>query len=293
MRLDQVLVTNNLCRSRSQAQDYIKRGLVFVNEKAITKTSHKISNQDEIRILSEKSLEFVSRAANKLNGALSAFQENGLIVTGKNCLDIGASTGGFTQILLSAGAKSVIALDVGHGQLNPDIANHRSVIEMSGYNARNLAPEDLSYRPDLIVADVSFISLKLLLGPMKKVSNSKTELLLMVKPQFEVGKSRLGKNGVVTNSEHRQQAVKEVIETAKNIGLDLVGGFKSALPGPNGNQEYFIWLKVGAVENETNWATQHSEHLNLFINQLVDKKVLDFYESPRLTNQFVSFKEPQ
>ena len=164
---------------------------------------------------------------------------------------------------------------------------------MSGYNARNLAPEDLSYRPDLIVADVSFISLKLLLGPMKKVINSKTELLLMVKPQFEVGKSRLGKNGVVTNSEHRQQAVKEVIETAKNIGLDLVGGVKSALPGPNGNQEYFIWLKVGAVENETNWATQHSEHLNLFINQLVDKKVLDFYESPRLTNQFVSFKEQQ
>lgn len=293
MRLDQVLVTRNLCRSRSQAQDYIKRGLVLVNDKVINKTSQNVGDEDGVRIQGEESLEFVSRAANKLRGALSAFQKQGLNVSGKSCLDIGASTGGFTQVLLISGAKCVTALDVGHEQLHPEIANDQRVIEMSGYNARNLRPEDLPYRPDLIVADVSFISLKLLLGPMKEVSNSETELLLMVKPQFEVGKSKLGKNGVVTNQEHRQQAVKEVIETAKNIGLELVGGIQSPLPGPNGNQEYFIWLKVNAGENERARTTSEAERLDLFISKLVDKKVLDFYESPKLTNQFVSFKEQQ
>lgn len=183
--------------------------------------------------------DYVSRAAHKLLGALEACPE--LDVRGRVCLDVGASTGGFTQVLLERGAARVHAIDVGHGQLAETIARDPRVTAREGLNARDLTPADLGEAPDLVVADVSFISLTLLIAPIVGVCADSADLLLMVKPQFEVGRTRLGRGGVVTDPEARADAVATVADAMASAGLSIHRIARSTLPGPHGNVEFFVW----------------------------------------------------
>ena len=182
---------------------------------------------------------FVSRGGEKLAGAL---EDLDLDPGGFFCLDVGASTGGFSDCLLQAGARGVVALDVGHGQLHSRLRNDSRVICLEKTDARRLRAEDLPEPVDLVVADVSFISLRLLLPRLVALSPG-AELLLMVKPQFEVGRGQVGKGGVVRDDRLRSQAVADVVESAEQLGYALVGRAESRLSGPKGNREVFVRLR--------------------------------------------------
>jgi 23S rRNA (cytidine1920-2'-O)/16S rRNA (cytidine1409-2'-O)-methyltransferase len=190
---------------------------------------------------------YVSRAGHKLAGALDAFPE--VIVEGKRCLDAGASTGGFTEVLLRRGAAHVVAVDVGHGQLVPQLRNHARVTVHEGLNVRYMDPEEIGGTAELTVADLSFISLTLVLAPLAACTSRGGDLVLMVKPQFEIGKDRLGRTGVVTSERERRMAVGKVAGAAIDAGLELRGLAASPLPGQDGNVEYFLWIKRRIAED--------------------------------------------
>ena len=190
--------------------------------------------------------DFVSRGAHKLIGALAAFDPEGTLVAGRRALDAGASTGGFTDVLLRRGADHVIAVDVGYGQLAWSLQTDQRVTVMDRTNLRTLTPEDLPYRPDLVVADLSFISLRLVLPVLAGLVAPGTDLLLMVKPQFEVGREALGAGGVVRDPGLREAAVLSVAHAAWACGLGTRGVVASPLPGPSGNVEYFLHLRADA-----------------------------------------------
>jgi len=189
---------------------------------------------------------YASRGGHKLAGALDVFVPRGLVVTGQDCLDAGASTGGFTDVLLRRGAARVTAVDVGYGQLVWALQQDPRVTVLDRTNVRELTATHLDYRPGLVVGDLSFISLKLVLPALVGVAEPAADLVLMVKPQFEVGRDRLGSGGVVREPELRAVAVREVAEAAAGLGLGVAGITASPLPGPSGNVEYFLWLKAGA-----------------------------------------------
>jgi 23S rRNA (cytidine1920-2'-O)/16S rRNA (cytidine1409-2'-O)-methyltransferase len=186
---------------------------------------------------------FASRAGHKLAGALVALGDRGPDVRGRVCLDAGASTGGFTDVLLRRGAARVVAVDVGHGQLLPELAQDARVESREGVNVRDLAPGDVDPAPGLVVADLSFISLTLVLPALVGVAAPGADLLVMVKPQFEVGRERLGSGGVVREPALRAAAVVDVARAARALGLDVLAVLPSVLPGPSGNVEYFLWLR--------------------------------------------------
>jgi 23S rRNA (cytidine1920-2'-O)/16S rRNA (cytidine1409-2'-O)-methyltransferase len=190
--------------------------------------------------------DYVSRGAHKLVGALGAFDPDGRMVTGRWVLDAGASTGGFTDVLLRRGAAHVIAVDVGYGQLAWSLRSDERVTVMDRTNIRGLVVEDLPQRPGLVVADLSFISLRLVLGVFAAIVADDADLLLMVKPQFEVGRAALGSGGVVREAELRQSAVLSVAGAAWDVGLGTAGVVASPLPGPSGNVEYFLHLRADA-----------------------------------------------
>ncbi|SEJ70150.1 TlyA family RNA methyltransferase [Demequina mangrovi] len=238
MRLDRALVARGLVTSRTRAQELIAAGAVEVDGVAVVKASLDVADDARVEVTADDG--YVSRAAHKLIGALDACPE--LDVDGRTCLDVGASTGGFTQVLLERGAALVHAIDVGHGQLAPRIADDARVIAREGLNARELVAADLTGPPpDLVVADVSFISLTLLLTPIVGVLADDADLLLMVKPQFEVGKDRLGRGGVVTDPGDRARAVMSVASAMMSAGLAVHRIARSTLPGPHGNVEFFVW----------------------------------------------------
>jgi 23S rRNA (cytidine1920-2'-O)/16S rRNA (cytidine1409-2'-O)-methyltransferase len=187
---------------------------------------------------------YASRGGHKLAGALSALPE--LKVAGRRCLDAGASTGGFTDVLLRRGARQVVAVDVGYGQLAWTLRSDERVNVHDRTNVRELHPEDIGGPVDLVVGDLSFISLRLVLDALVGVTRDDGDLVLMVKPQFEVGKERLGKGGVVRESAHRVDAVVAVAGAATERGWGAVAVVTSPLPGPAGNVEYFLWLRRGA-----------------------------------------------
>jgi 23S rRNA (cytidine1920-2'-O)/16S rRNA (cytidine1409-2'-O)-methyltransferase len=187
---------------------------------------------------------WVSRGAHKLLGALDAFRSGGLEVSGRNVLDAGASTGGFTQVCLAEGASHVVALDVGYGQLAWPVRTDPLVIVMERFNVRNLTPTDLDIEIDLVVADLSFISLTTVLPALIVSTKQSADLVLMVKPQFEVGKSEIG-DGVVRDPRLRKSAVIKVVDEAQRLGAGFRGVGASPLPGPQGNVEYFVWLTKG------------------------------------------------
>ena len=192
-RLDMMLVASGLVESRAKAQRLIKAGHVRVDGETITKPSFMVkAGHSELAV--DKGDDYVSRGAYKLLGAFETFAGNGLTgPEGLECLDIGASTGGFTDVLLRGGAAKVVALDVGHGQLDPRIANDEHVIEMSGVNIREVEADDLPYRPAMIVSDVSFISLTYVIPVIARIAAPGAQIVLLVKPQFEVGRAGLGK----------------------------------------------------------------------------------------------------
>ncbi|HKU02095.1 MAG TPA: TlyA family RNA methyltransferase, partial [Arthrobacter sp.] len=184
---------------------------------------------------------YASRAGHKLAGALDAFP--GISAQGKRCLDAGASTGGFTDVLLRRGAAHVVAVDVGHGQLVPHLRDDPRVEVHEGMNVRYMAPADIGGPAALTVADLSFISLTLVVQPLADCTGPGGDLVLMVKPQFEIGKDRLGRTGVVTSERERRMAVEKAARAALDAGLDLCGLAVSPLPGQDGNVEYFLWIK--------------------------------------------------
>ncbi|HEY8466775.1 MAG TPA: TlyA family RNA methyltransferase [Solirubrobacterales bacterium] len=236
-RADTVLAERGLARSRSSAAEAIRAGRVRLGEhgRTIAKPSELIDPDAELVVTEGR--RFVSRGGEKLANALDAL---GIDVAGRDCLDVGASTGGFTDCLLQRGAARVIALDVAHGQLDWTLRNDQRVHVIERCNARSLDPADLPYVPDLATIDVSFISLTKVLPAVADAVAPDGEILAMVKPQFELGRRRV-KGGVVRDRADRREAVLAVARAAAELGLAVRGFAPSGLPGPKGNRETFVW----------------------------------------------------
>lgn len=237
-RLDVALVERGLARSRTRAGDLIASGAVTVAGRPARKPSVRVSPDDDLVVTGEDD-HWVGRAAAKLVGAFLDFD---LSAEGRRCLDIGACTGGFTQVLLERGAAHVISLDVGHDQLAPEIAADPRVVDRSGTTVRGLTADDIGGPVDLAVGDLSFISLRLVLAEIAGLLTADGEAVLLVKPQFEVGRGRLGRRGVVTSPTARGEAIESVLTTASEVGLSVVGLTGSPVRGSEGNHEYLVHL---------------------------------------------------
>ncbi len=248
-RLDSELVRRGLARSRDHAADLIESRSVLVIGIPASKPATQVDAETSITIQGERA-DFVSRGGHKLAGALDAFPE--IVVAGKRALDAGASTGGFTDVLLKRAVGNVIAVDVGYGQLAWELRSDERVKILDRTNVRHLTIEQVGEPVDLVVADLSFISLTLVLPALVSVSKTSADYLVMVKPQFEVGREKLGAGGVVRDSSLRKTAVMEVADCAYDMGLGCSGVVASSLPGPAGNVEYFLWLKRGVGELSEN-----------------------------------------
>jgi 23S rRNA (cytidine1920-2'-O)/16S rRNA (cytidine1409-2'-O)-methyltransferase len=245
MRLDTELVRRGLARSREQAADLITAGRVAVAGQTAGKAATQVGQDAAITVEDAgRDADYVSRGGRKLEGALAAFPD--LVVAGRRCLDAGASTGGFTDVLLRAGAAHVVAVDVGYGQLAWALRSDPRVTVLDRVNARQLTPEQVAPAPGLVTADLSFISLVLVLPALAISAAPDADFVLLVKPQFEVGKGRVGAGGVVRDPALRAAAVADVAAAALTIGLGVRGIVASPLPGPSGNVEYFLWLRRGA-----------------------------------------------
>jgi 23S rRNA (cytidine1920-2'-O)/16S rRNA (cytidine1409-2'-O)-methyltransferase len=240
-RLDVELVRRGLARSRGQARALVEAGDVSVDGKAATKPSVPVAPGQHLEVR-EEGPRWVSRAAYKLLGALETFGPQGLEVAGRRCLDVGASTGGFTQVLLHHGASQVIALDVGHGQLVPELAEDPRVTDRSRTTVRDLTAADIGGPVDLLVADLSFISLTLVLETFRALLREDGDAVVLVKPQFEVGRTRLGKGGIVRAHGDRAWAVTEVARAAVAADLHPRALARSPIEGGEGNAEYLLWL---------------------------------------------------
>lgn len=255
-RLDNLLVEKNLCTSRALAQRLIQAGEVTVDGKVVDKAGTEIDTGASIT-LKEKS-RFVSRGGEKLAKALATFN---IDVTARVCLDAGISTGGFTDCLLQAGAKLVYGVDVGYGQVDWKLRNDPRLILLERTNIRHLTPEQLyknspsdqeevgggSEYPNFIVVDVSFISVTKILPALWHLSQEPREMVLLVKPQFEVGKNRVGKKGVVRDPLHQAEAIYQVLQTAQELGWKYQGLTWSPITGPAGNVEYLLWLSMESL----------------------------------------------
>ena len=253
LRLDAELVRRGLARSREHAGELVHAGRVKVGGVVATKSATSVSTDVALLVTKDPDQpEYVSRGGHKLAGALQAFDPLGLRVSGRRCLDAGASTGGFTDVLLRAGAAQVVAVDVGYGQLAWSLRSDDRVVVVDRTNIRDLSPElvrDLAGEVvELVVGDLSFISLTLVLDALVGVTGPDGDLVLMVKPQFEVGKGRVGKGGVVREPGLRAEAVRSVVAAAAERGWGARAVTTSPLPGPSGNVEYFVWLRRGAAE---------------------------------------------
>ncbi|GIJ81133.1 23S rRNA (cytidine1920-2'-O)/16S rRNA (cytidine1409-2'-O)-methyltransferase [Micromonospora phaseoli] len=246
-RLDAELVRRGLARSREQAVALVEAGRVQLRGVPARKAAAMVDPADPLLVRgADPTLEYVSRGGHKLAGALAAFAPDGLVVTGRRCLDAGASTGGFTDVLLRAGAAEVVAVDVGYGQLAWSLRTDERVRVFERTNVRALTPEVIGGQVELTVADLSFISLRLVLPALAACTRADGDLALMVKPQFEVGKERVGAGGVVRDPALRAEAVLDVAAAAATSRLGLVDLAASPLPGPSGNVEFFVWLRRDA-----------------------------------------------
>jgi 23S rRNA (cytidine1920-2'-O)/16S rRNA (cytidine1409-2'-O)-methyltransferase len=248
LRLDAELVRRGLARSREHATDLIAQRRVKVSGVVATKPATGVTTDVAIVVVDDPGRpDYVSRGGHKLAGALAAFEPAGLVVRGRRCLDAGASTGGFTDVLLRHGAAQVVAVDVGYGQLAWRLRQDERVLVHDRVNVRELTPELVGGAVDLVVGDLSFISLELVLDALLGVTAPDGDLALMVKPQFEVGKDRVGKGGVVRDPELRAAAVTSVAAAADARGWGARAVAVSPLPGPSGNVEFFLWLRRGAA----------------------------------------------
>jgi 23S rRNA (cytidine1920-2'-O)/16S rRNA (cytidine1409-2'-O)-methyltransferase len=247
LRLDAELVRRGLARSRDHAADLIAAGRVTVDGAVAGKAATGVTTDVALVVRDDPTTpDYVSRGGHKLAGALARFQPLGLVVAGRRCLDAGASTGGFTDVLLRAGAAQVVAVDVGYGQLAWSVRTDERVVVHDRTNVRDLDLDLLGDDVDLVVGDLSFISLTVVLDALLGVTRADGDLVLMVKPQFEVGKDRVGKGGVVRDPELRASAVLGVVAAGERRGWGARAVATSPLPGPSGNVEYFVWLRRGA-----------------------------------------------
>ncbi|NEE04684.1 TlyA family RNA methyltransferase [Phytoactinopolyspora halotolerans] len=246
-RLDAELVRRKLARSREHAATLIADGRVQISGMTATKAATAVDPAAPVVVIDPPAgEEYVSRGGHKLAGALDVFAADGLTVAGRRCLDAGASTGGFTDVLLRRGAASVVAVDVGYGQLAWALRSDERVEVHDRTNVRDLSLELVGEPVDVVVGDLSFISLRLVLESLVSVASADADYALMVKPQFEVGKDRVGKGGVVRDPQLRADAVMSVAQAAAEVGLGMAGVTASPLPGPSGNVEYFLWLRADA-----------------------------------------------
>ncbi len=237
IRIDQLIVEKGLVESRQKAKALIMSGLVFVDGKKIEKPGHFVSADSNIQI--KELPKYVSRGGIKLEAALKGFQ---IDPSGKVFLDVGASTGGFTDCLLQHGAKKVIAIDVGYGQLHWKLRNDPRVKVLEKTNIRYLTREKLEDLADGAVIDVSFISLKLVIPPVSDLLKEKSIIVALIKPQFEVGKERVGKGGVVRDPSLHREVIEDISNFSKSLGWTVKGILPSPLLGPKGNREFFIYL---------------------------------------------------
>jgi 23S rRNA (cytidine1920-2'-O)/16S rRNA (cytidine1409-2'-O)-methyltransferase len=248
LRLDAELVRRGLARSREHAAELIADGRVSVAGATATKPATAVTTDAALVVTADPAIpggeEYVSRGGHKLAGALAAFRPE-LVVDGRRCLDAGASTGGFTDVLLRNGAREVVAVDVGYGQLAWRLRQDPRVSVHDRTNIRELRAEQVGGAVDVVVADLSFISLVLVLDALAGVTRDDGDLVLMVKPQFEVGRERVGKGGVVRDPALRAEAVRAVAEAGAERGWGARGVTVSPLPGPSGNVEFFLWLRRG------------------------------------------------
>lgn len=257
-RLDAALAVRGLARSRTHAAKLIADGLVTVDGHPVVKPSTLVGESQLIEVASSD--HYVSRAAHKLNAAFDGFDVD---PSGRLALDVGASTGGFTQVLIERGARRVIATDVGHGQLSPSIRADPRVVVVEGSNARYLTPEILAAQsgtdevPSLVVADLSFISLTTVLPALVATVGLGADFVVLVKPQFEVGRTGI-REGIVRSAALRDDAVMGVLWAAWDLGLPTAGILSSPIVGNSGNREYLAWLSARAGGNPTEWTQRVS-----------------------------------
>ncbi|MBI5309779.1 MAG: TlyA family RNA methyltransferase [Actinobacteria bacterium] len=250
-RVDQLLVERGLFESRSKAAAAVLAGDVLLERggRRIDKPGQMVDPAEKLRVAERE--RYVSRGGIKLENALRAFPA--IEIVGRRALDAGASTGGFTDCLLQRGADHVIAVDVAYGELHMSLRNDPRVTVIERRNVRELAPDELEYRPDLIVADLSFISLDKVLPALLGCAAERFDMLALVKPQFEVGRERIGKGGVVRDRAARVDAIAGAAQAARDAGFSVVGACSSGLPGPAGNREAFLWLaeagRAGAADD--------------------------------------------
>jgi 23S rRNA (cytidine1920-2'-O)/16S rRNA (cytidine1409-2'-O)-methyltransferase len=240
VRLDRALVERSLARSRGHARDLVLSGAVRLGEQVIRRPSHAVRPEDRLDVAAGPV--WVGRAAEKLVAALERWQHDGLKVRDAACVDVGASTGGFTQALLCAGARSVVAVDVGSGQLVKPIRDDPRVTELSGRHVLTVTDGEVDAPVDLVVVDVSFISLTALLGHLAGWLAPGSEMIVLVKPQFEVGRGGTSRRGIVTSAARRAGAVRRVIDAAYEAGLGVHDAMSSPLVGARGNREYLLRL---------------------------------------------------
>ena len=257
MRIDVALVELGLARSRNHASALIDADRVLINGRAARKASQPVIDGADIVVL--EAVDYVSRAGHKLAKALDAFSE--IDPVNKTALDVGASTGGFTDVLLRRGVARVFAIDVGHDQMAPDLLENPKVINIEGFNARDLSLDSLAnasgvaaekIKINLVVGDLSFISLTLVLPQILSVA-PEADYVLLIKPQFEVGKQSLHASGIVTDHRLRAGAIKQVVDSAHDLGLGVRGLVRSELPGTHGNIEYVLWISPLEPVNRSKW----------------------------------------
>lgn len=244
VRLDQLVFDLGLTESRERAKTTVMSGLVFVDGKRIDKPGTQVSPDSKIEVKGS-AIPYVSRGGLKLEKALKVFH---IDPTGMHCIDCGASTGGFTDVLLKNGAEKVFAVDVGYGQLAWSLRQDERVVNMERTNIRHISPEQIPEALDLAVADLSFISLKLVLPAISSVLKDKAELVCLIKPQFEAGKDAVGKKGVVRDVSVHLAVIESILDFVPTIGLTVLGLDYSPIKGPEGNIEYLCYMKKGGGE---------------------------------------------
>lgn len=246
-RLDAEVVRRGLARSRADAKDAIEQGHILIRGVPATRATTMVSEEDPLTLAGPPA-RYVSRGGEKLDGALAKLE---VVVAGRQWMDLGASTGGFTDRLLQGGAAAVVAVDVGYGQLDWKLRNDPRVHVLERVNARHLTAGDLPFAPSGVTADLSFISLSVVLPAAVEVATEDADFVLMVKPQFEVGRDAVGRGGVVRDPELWRDAIEKVVKAAETLGLGLVDSTVSALPGPAGNREFFVHLRAAVTSDRS------------------------------------------
>jgi 23S rRNA (cytidine1920-2'-O)/16S rRNA (cytidine1409-2'-O)-methyltransferase len=240
------MARRGLADSREIAQRLIMAGRVRVNSRPADKPDIKVDSETPIELMAGAP-QYASRGAYKLIAALEHF---GVAVAGKRALDVGASTGGFTDVLLRRGAKAVIALDVGYGQLALRLRDDTRVTVLDRTNIRLVTPADLPHVPELVTIDTSFISLRLVIPAVLPLLAPRSEIVALIKPQFEVGKGKVGKGGIVRDEKLRREAVAAIVEFAESVGLDVVGTVESPIEGAAGNREYLALMRFSGTSGK-------------------------------------------